>query len=105
MYLLKSISVLSILFFAVSSFSDDIFEFFPQKCTAHLEADHIWFGDNESNEKTGPELYADETKAEFFTFIKKTINDAVEKNKKVILQFTNINSENHGQYDCIIPDS
>ena len=105
MHLLKSISVLFILFFAVNSFASDTFEFFPQKFTAHLEADHIWFVDNDSNEKTGPELYADETKAEFFTFIKKTINDAVAKNKKVIFQFNNTNSESHGQYDCIIPDS
>ena len=104
MHVLKSISVLFILLFAVNIFPADTFEFFPQKCTAHFEADHLWFVDNDSNEKTGPELYADDTNTEFFTFIKKTINDAMTNNKKVILQFTNITSENHGQYDCIIPE-
>lgn len=105
MHVLKSISVLFILLFAVNTFSADTFEFFPQKCTAHLEADHIWFVDNDSDEKTGPELYADDTNADFFTFIKNYINSAIAKNKKITLQFTNINSQKHGQYDCIIPDS
>ena len=105
MYVLKSISFLFILLFAVNSFPADTFEFFPQKQTAHLEAGHIWFVDNDSEEKTGPELYADDTNAAFFTFIKNSISDAIAKKKKIILQFTNINSQNHGQYDCIIPYS
>ena len=95
MHLLKSMSFLFILLFAVNIFPADTFEFFPQKCTAHLETGHIWFVDNDSNEKTGPELYADDTNAKFFTLIKNSI----------ILQFTNITSQNHGQYDCIIPES
>ena len=106
MYTLKSISVIFMLLFAVNSFPADSWEFDPQNCIAQLETDHIWFQDNNSSlNPIGPELYADDTNNEFFTFIKKTINNATAKNKKVILQFTNINSENHGQYDCIIPDS
>ena len=105
MHLLKSMSFLFILLFAVNIFPADTFEFFPQKCTAHLETGHIWFVDNDSNEKTGPELYADDTNAKFFTLIKNSINNAITDKKKIILQFTNITSQNHGQYDCIIPES
>ena len=105
MHLLKSIAVLFILFCAVSSFSADSFKFSADNCTAHLEAGHIWFEDNVTNEKIGPELYADDTNAEFFTLIKNLINDAITNNKKIKLEFTNIDSQNHGQYDCIIPES
>lgn len=104
MHVLKSISVLFILLFAVNSFPADTFEFFPQNYTAHLEKDHIWFVDKSTNAQTGPELYADNTEPDFFVLIKNQIKNALKEDKTLNLHFENVDSENHGQYNCIIPD-
>lgn len=104
MHQLKSILILILLSLAVNIYSADSFEFDPQNYEAKIKNNHIWFIDNSSNAKIGAELYADETDSEFFALVKNIITDAKTNNTKIILFFENINSENHGSYNQIIPD-
>ena len=104
MHPIKSLFLLILLTLAVNSYSADSFEFDPQNHTAKLEADYIGFINKSSDEKIGPELYADETDPAFFTLVKKIITDAEAQNTKTILIFEDKNSETHGSYNQIIPD-
>ena len=101
---IKSLFLLILLTLAVNSYSADSFEFDPQRHSAKLEAEYIGFVDKSSDEKVGPELFADETDPAFFTLVKKIITDAEAQNTKTILIYENKNSENHGSYNQIIPD-
>ena len=105
MQVLKSIFVLFLFTFVANIFAENSFEFNPQAYSAVIQTDYIGFTDNNTNEKTGPELYIDDTNPEFFTFIKNVINTAATNNNSIVLLFTNKNSQNHGQYNCIIPES
>ena len=102
---LKSIFIFFILLFAVSSYSADSFEFDPQNHTAKLESNYIGFIENSTNEKIGPELYADETDSDFFALVKNIITNAETDNTKTILLYENKDSGTHGSYNQIIPDS
>ena len=99
-------SMLLLMLFALSSaiYSADSFEFNPQACTAHLDSSHIWFSANASNDKTGPELFADKTNADFFELVKTMINSAVGDNKTITLMYENTNNQNRGEYKKIIPE-
>ena len=102
---IKSALLFSILFLTFNSYSTESFTFDPQTCNAQLDSSHIWFQDNEQNtNKVGPELYADETNIDFFNFVRNTIENAIQNNDTVILQFKEKNSESHGLYNCIIPE-
>lgn len=104
MHPLKSIFILILLSLAANTYSADSFEFDPQNYEAKIKTNHIWFIGKTSNEKIGPELYADETDPEFFALVKNIITNSETDNTKIILFFKNINSENHGSYNKIIPD-
>ena len=101
---LKALVVLILISLSFNIYSADSFEFDPQIHTAKIQADYIGFIDNSSNEKIGAELFADETDSAFFALVKKLIANAETDNTKIILLFENINSENHGSYNKIIPD-
>ena len=101
---IKSLFILILISLAINSYSADSFEFDPQNHTAKLEADYIGFIDKTSDEKVGPELYADETDSAFFALVKKIITNAEAGNTKTVLIYENKNSENHDSYNQIIPD-
>ena len=106
MNIFKSVFAIFLLAFTANVFSEDSFEFNPQIHSAQIENGHIWFQDNSSSpNQIGPELYADDTNADFFNFIKNSINDAVTNNSTIILLFSTKDSQNHEQYDCIMPES
>ena len=101
---IKSIFLLMLLSFAYNIYATDGFQFNPQLYSAHLDTAQVYFIDKSTNTKTGPELYADETNAAFFDLVKTMISDAVANNKSINLQSETKSSQNHGQYECIIPD-
>ena len=101
---LKALVIFILLSISFTVYSADSFEFDPQLYSAHIDTNHVYFIENETNTKTGPELYADETNTDFINLVKSMINSAIADNETIYLIYENINSQNHGEYKRIIPD-
>jgi len=100
----KSLFLLMLFALSFNAYSADAFTFTPQTQTAHLDSTHIWFSENASNTKTGPELFAGETNADFFSLLKNMIINATGENKNLTMLYEAATSQTHGHYNRIIPD-
>ena len=91
--------------FAAALFAGEYFQFVPQNHTLHADSNHVWFSLKDNNEKTGPEMYMNESYFEFFTGLKVTLENAAANSTAIQLYYENTNSPIHGSYKKIIPEN
>ncbi len=105
MHLLKSVSVLVVMFMVTTVLSADSWTYDPDIYRVKIKNDRISFTEKRGNREDGPELYAEDTNIEFYTLVRNLINKASRSKTPVVFYYEKYKSANNGTYNKIIPQN